>query len=188
MEADADARAYDELSRHARIADLASIAARILTTAEELQRGEPASAEVDKLATERQLLRQDAESTFGNALDVLARGPADERERSLARALAAHALASQPFEAMDDERRAKTVLRLSARTPFDATSLLDRSLGEGAERVWQALPPAFAGPTWALRRPIGERRSSRPRRSPRRTVRSPRASPRRWPPRCTIPS
>lgn len=138
MEPDADLRAFDELSRHARIADLASIAAHVMVAAAELRRPNGGAHEVGHLAEEKHLLREDAMTTFGNALDVLARGPTDASERSLGRALAAHALGAQSADAMDDERRAKTILWLATHTPFDVTTLLDRALGGRAAAVWQA--------------------------------------------------
>lgn len=138
MEPDADARAYDELSRHARIADLASIAAHVMTAAAELRRRDSATEAVGQLAADKHLFREDATTAFGNALDVLTRGPANDDERSLGRALAAHGLASLPPDGTDDARRAKTVLWLASHTPFDATTLLDRALGDRASTVWQA--------------------------------------------------
>lgn len=137
MEPDADASAYDELSRHARALDIASIAARVMTAAAEPRRRDDAPEGAGKLTAQEELLRDEASTTFGNAFEVLAHGPAGERERPLARALAAHALSMQPFKAMDDRQLADAVLRLSAHTPFDATTLLDRALGERAEPVWR---------------------------------------------------
>lgn len=138
MKSDADARAYDELSRLARIGDLAAIARRIMMAAVDERQIDSAAADVDRLAGEKQLLREDTATAFGVALDVLGRGPTGEGERSLGRALAAHAFAHRPLANSNDERRPAAILWLAAHTPFDATGLIDRSLGDDAPAVWNA--------------------------------------------------
>jgi hypothetical protein len=136
MESDADARAYDELSRLARITDLAAIAHQVMMAAAEKRQIDASAVDVDRLATEKHLLREDTTTTFGAALDVLTRAPTSESERSLARALAAHAFARPPLEEAHGDRGPAALLWLAGHSPFDATGLLDRSLGDDASAVW----------------------------------------------------
>lgn len=82
---DGSRRAYDALSKHRRLADLAAVAgARVA-----------GGAAADK-AKELGLAREDAATDFGNALDVLERAPRSDDERALAAALCAHAVAREP--------------------------------------------------------------------------------------------
>lgn len=78
-------RAYEALSKHPRLADLAAVAAAAI--------GGGAAAEK---ARELGLAPEDAATDFGNALEVLERGPRSDDERGLASALCAHAVARQP--------------------------------------------------------------------------------------------
>jgi hypothetical protein len=139
MELDSDARAYEALSQHARIVDLATIALAIMARASDARQPEVEPSHAQRLATDRNLSREDAVTPFGNALDVLVQGPENHTERSLARALAAHAIARRPPGASDDtERQAASVLWLATHTWFDATGLVDRALGDRAVEVWEA--------------------------------------------------
>src|ERR1700722_9535995 len=96
MESDPDVRAYEALSQHAHLADLVAVAHASLTETAVARRPERRPERLAEIATERRLSREDAATPFGNALDVLQRGPEDDAERALARALAAHALALHP--------------------------------------------------------------------------------------------
>jgi hypothetical protein len=146
MAVDGDVRAYDALSEHARIADLAALAHAMMTSAAETHRtGRPSKKAVD-LAAERALRREDAVTPFGNALDVLEAGPSTPDERSLARALAAHALAThRPKDAAEEALAAHDLLWLAAYTPFDAIGLVDKALGDDAPRLWTAIVDAVRG-------------------------------------------
>jgi hypothetical protein len=140
MEVDADARAYDALSQHPRAADLGAIARSLMTAAAQVRRVESRPEHVAKLAEEMRLTREEAGTPFGNALDVLQRGPEDDAERALACALAAHVIAIYPPKDSDEERRlAGDLLWLAAHTHFDATALIDRALGEAAAGLWNAI-------------------------------------------------
>jgi hypothetical protein len=140
MEADADARAYEALSQHPRIADLAAIARASMTGAAETRRTERQPERVKELAAELRLTREEATTPFGNALDVLERGPEDDAERALACALAAHVVALEPPKDREaEDRLAADLVWLAAHTPFDATGLLDAALGEKAATLWDAL-------------------------------------------------
>jgi hypothetical protein len=140
MDADADARAYDALSEHPRAADLGAIARSLMTTAAQVRRVEGRPEHVAKLAKEMRLPHAEAATPFGNALDVMLRGPEDDAERALACALAAHVVALYPPKDSDEERRlASDLLWLAAHTHFDATTLIDRALGEGAAGLWNAI-------------------------------------------------
>ena len=140
MEADADVRAYEALSLHPRVADLAAVTRASMTAATETRRPERQPERVTQIAGELRLSREDAATPFGNALDVLERGPEDDAERALACALAAHVVALNPPKDRDEEDRlANDLLWLAAHTPFDATGLLDRALGDKAANLWDAL-------------------------------------------------
>jgi len=139
MEVDAEARAYETLLQHLRLNDLAKLTHESMTGAAERRRAEPRPERVTELAAELKLSRQDATTPFGNALDVLGRGPEDDAERALVRALAAHVVALHPPKDRDDEDRLATdLLWLATYTPFDATGLLDRALGDQATTLWDA--------------------------------------------------
>jgi hypothetical protein len=139
MEADADDRAYDALSKHTRLGVLSSLARSLMDSAAEAR----AMATPDRaleLAKGLELERDDAATPFGNALDVLSRGPADDAERALSCALAAHAVAHKPPSGPDEESRlSEELLWLAAHTPLDATGLLDRALGAAASTLWDAI-------------------------------------------------
>lgn len=140
MESDADARAYEALSQHLHLADLVAVAHVSLTETAEARRPERRPERLAEIATERRLSRDDAGTPFGNALDVLQRGPEDDAERALARALAAHALALHPPKDRDDEDRiANDLIWLATHTAFDATGLVDRALGDAATNLWDAI-------------------------------------------------
>jgi hypothetical protein len=139
MEVDADARAYEALSQHVRLADLAALTRESMTAAAAARRPERRPERVTELANELKLSREEAATPFGNALDMLERGPEDDAERLLACALAAHVVALHPPKDRDDEDRLATdLLWLATYTPFDATGLLDRALGERATTLWDA--------------------------------------------------
>jgi hypothetical protein len=140
MEVDADARAYEALSQHPRLPDLAALARASMTGATETRRPERQPERVSEMAKELKLSRDEAGTPFGNALDVLERGPEDAAERALACALAAHVVALHPpKEREDEDRLANDLLWLAAHTAFDATGLLDRALGDRATNLWDAL-------------------------------------------------
>jgi hypothetical protein len=140
MEVDAEARAYDALSQHPRIADLAAIARAVMAAAAETRRFEHRPTLTAELASARGLFRSDASTSFGNALDVLGRGLLDDGERALTCALAAHVVALHPPQSDEDEHRlAGDLLWLATHTPFDATGLLDRALGDRAASLWDAV-------------------------------------------------
>jgi hypothetical protein len=140
MPVDADVRAFDALSQHPRVADLTAIARSQMTAAAQTRRLERHVEQVTKLAAEMGLSHDEASTPFGNALDVLARGPEGEAERALACGLAGHVLAMYPPNGPDEESRlAGDLLWLADHTHFDATGLVDRALGEGAAPVWDAI-------------------------------------------------
>jgi hypothetical protein len=134
-------RAFDALATHGRLSDLVAITRAIATSAAEGRKNAwTDEAKVKALAEEAKLTEDDAKTAFGNALLVLQRGPEDDDERALARALWAHAIAEAPGKGRDEEDRVATdVLWLATHTPFDATPLLDRALGEAAGELWDAI-------------------------------------------------
>jgi hypothetical protein len=98
------------------------------------------SSKVSAAAEEANLTRQDADTRFGNALDVLGTGGEGTAERALASALWAHAVAESPRSRTEDEDRlAGDILWLATHTAFDATPLLDRALGDEAADLWTAI-------------------------------------------------
>jgi hypothetical protein len=156
MGADGDVRAYDALSQHARIADLGALAHALMTSAAEGRRSGRPSRRVVDLATERAVTRDDAATPFGNALDVLDRGPSSADERALARALAAHALAAhRPKDAAEELLAANDLLWLAVHTPFDALGLIDQALGDDAPRLWTAILETLRGGLAGVLGPLG---------------------------------
>ncbi len=131
--------AYDELTAHPRLAELAAIAHAVIRAMAEEHRTEPASAAA-KSAEEAGLEAGSTKTSFGDAVLVLERGPEDDAERALACALWAHAIAEhRPKSAEDEDELARDLLWLAAFTPFDATALLDRALGDDANDLWTAV-------------------------------------------------
>lgn len=146
MEVDGDVRAYDTLLQHARIADLAEIAHALMTTAAGARRLDPDADRVSRLAQERQLTREEAETSFGNALQVLDHGPMNAAEIGLSCALAAHALAAHPpTDRSQTDRASLDLFWLAVHTPFDVTGLIDRALGPGAGSLWEAVAERIRG-------------------------------------------
>lgn len=139
--ADPELRAFDALAAHGRLADLVAIARAIATTAAEGRKSPwTDAAKVRTLAEEAKLTQEDSVTPFGNALAVLERGPEDDAERALAKALWAHAIAEAPPKGREEEDRVATdVLWLATHTPFDAMPLLDRALGEASAELWDAV-------------------------------------------------
>jgi hypothetical protein len=138
---DSELRAFDALATHARLSDLVAIVRAIATSAAEGRKTPwTDAAKVKALGEEAKLTLEDAATPFGNALSVLERGPESPDERALAQALWAHAIAEMPPKGREDEDRVATdVLWLAVHTPFDATRLLDRALGDGSIELWDAI-------------------------------------------------
>ena len=141
MGSDADVRAFDALGGNARLGDLVAIARTVVFAAVQARRREWADgARVAAMAGDLKLTHEDAMTPFGDALAVLERGPEDDAERALACALWAHAVAELAPKGREEEDRVATeLLWLAANTPFDATGLLDRALGDGSADVWDAI-------------------------------------------------
>jgi hypothetical protein len=131
--------AYEAVARSARLPDLVAIAQKIVGEAATARRtgSWDFAAKVAAAADDAKLSRSDAETPFGNVLKVLGTGPEGEAERALAAALWAHAIAEARRD--DEERLSGDVLWLATHTHFDATSLLDRALGEDADDLWAAI-------------------------------------------------
>jgi hypothetical protein len=141
MEDKLELEAYDALAKHARLADLVVIARSLATTAVEKRSSDWRSAShVKALAEERKLEAKDAVTEMGDALSALEVGPKAKKEQALLAALWAHAVAeSRPKSTEDEDRLVTEILWLAAHTPFDATRLLDRALGEDAGELWTAI-------------------------------------------------
>jgi len=85
----------------------------------------------DALREKAKTLELDAAKTpFGDAIDVLARGPEDDAERTLARALGALAIASTK------EIDAALVAKLARKSAFDPSTLLDEALEDRADALF----------------------------------------------------
>jgi len=136
-----EARAFEEVSRHPRFADLVSLARGVAIRAVAAKALVWLPLADSAPEAERGTLKEaDAATDFGNAWSVLERGPKTSHERALARALWGHAVAeAQPGSAERENDLAAAVSWLAANTPFDATLLLDRALGDAADRFWPAL-------------------------------------------------
>ncbi len=133
--------AYELLARSARLGDLVALTSRIVADgAQARAAGWAFTSKVTAAADEMKLTRDDANTQFGNVLDVLATGGEGAAEHALASALWAHAVAESPRARTEDEDRlAGDILWLATHTPFDATPLLDRALGEDAGELWIAI-------------------------------------------------
>jgi hypothetical protein len=130
--------AYEAIARSARLPDLVAITQKVVGEAATARRsGWDFVAKVAAAADEAKLSRTDADTAFGNALKVLGSGPEGEAERALAAGLWAHAIAEARRD--DDHRLSGDVLWLATHSAFDATSLLDRALGDEADDVWTAI-------------------------------------------------
>jgi hypothetical protein len=137
--ADSALTAFDELTEHPRLGELSAIAHGVLRKMAEEHRTEPAS-EARAKADELEIKAEETKTSFGDAIAVLERGPENAAERTLACALWAHAIAeNRPKEAEDEDKLARDLLWLATFTPFDATPLLDRALGEAAAEMWVAI-------------------------------------------------
>lgn len=133
--------AYEVLARSARLADLVALTSRIVTDAARSRSTDWVfTSNVTRGAEEAKLGREDADTRFGNVLDVLSTGGEGEAERALASALWAHAVAERPRSRVEEEDAlAGDILWLATHTAFDATPLLDRALGEDAGDLWVAI-------------------------------------------------
>jgi len=85
MSDDAARRAFEALSKHPRLADLAAVAVVAI-----------AGGAVGDKARELGLTPEDTATDFGNALEVLERAPKSDEERALASALCAYAVVGEP--------------------------------------------------------------------------------------------
>ena len=85
MSDDAARRAFEALSKHPRLADLAAVAVVAI-----------AGGAVGDKARELGLTPEDTATDFGNALEVLERAPKSDDERALASALCAYAVVGEP--------------------------------------------------------------------------------------------
>jgi hypothetical protein len=130
--------AYEAVARSARLPDLVAITQKILGDATAHRRsGWEYGAKVAAAADEAKLTRTDADTAFGNVLDVLGSGAEGEAQRALACSLYAHAIAEARRD--DDDLLAGDVLWLATHSAFDATPLLDRALGDEADDLWTAI-------------------------------------------------
>ena len=158
---DALIRAFEALGQHGHLAELVALTQSVVGGMLSAKRasfdpdaGTRAQAEEAKLDAEAAKVFFGASEpgagssteAVGSSIDavaVLDRGPQNDEERALACALLAHAIAeelqgeSREMEA--DNRLANDVLWLATRTPFDATSLIDRALGDEAVTLWNAV-------------------------------------------------
>jgi hypothetical protein len=133
--------AFNALAKHARLGDLVTLTREVSAAAVEARGADwRNAAKVKARAEELKLTSADAATDYGNALEVLERGPEDDAERTLVASLAAHAIAeSPPKDQADEDRVAGDALWLATHTPFDATRLFDRALGEASTELWAAV-------------------------------------------------
>jgi hypothetical protein len=141
MENLTELEAFDALAKHPRLADLVALVRGLATDAASARSRDWKAPEKRKtLAEEHKLDAKEATTELGDLLQVLEAGPKSQNERSLLRALWGHAVAeSRPKTTEDEDKLASTALWLAAHTPFDATMLFDRALGDEAEELWVAI-------------------------------------------------
>lgn len=128
----AERDALDALKTNAASASIAKLADRVLFAAAEARSWTSGKARAGTTATDAGISADKVETPFGDALAVLDRGPEDDAERALARALAALAVSEAATAGRPLERLAGDVLWLAVHTAFDATGLLDAALSEEA--------------------------------------------------------
>ncbi len=136
-----EASAFEAVSRHARFAELVALTRAVALRAARARALEwrPLADTVPE-AERGTLSEEDARTDLGNAWTALERGPRTREEHALLRALWAHALAeSRPASAPEEDELVAHAVWLAAFTPFDATLLLDRALGDAADGFWPAV-------------------------------------------------
>ncbi|HEX4514076.1 MAG TPA: hypothetical protein VH054_11080 [Polyangiaceae bacterium] len=99
--------------------------------------GDLAGEAVREKAKELSLEGDDGKTPFGDAIEVLARGPEDDAETTLARALGALAIACSGAQSKEPD--AALVLRLATKSAFDPSPLLDEALGDRADDWFGAI-------------------------------------------------
>ncbi|WP_394827539.1 hypothetical protein [Pendulispora albinea] len=138
-------RAFDALGQHGHLAELVAltqgVTRRMVSTRRTTFNPEDAKAHAENPELKVSL---GADAASIDAVAVLERGPADDDERAVACGLYAHAVVEDllqegPRDREVDNRLAADVLWLATHTPFDATALVDRALGEEAVTVWSAV-------------------------------------------------
>jgi hypothetical protein len=138
-----EARAFEAVARHPRFADLVTVTRNVAVAAAKARVLEWKPLAGTELLPETRgapLRQEDTSTDFGNAWTVLERGPKTREEEALVRALWAHAVAEAETPSTDAvDTLAGRVVWLAAFTPFDATLLLDRALGDSADAFWQAV-------------------------------------------------
>ena len=136
-----EARAFDAVSKHARFADLVALTRGVaLRAAKARTLSWLPLAESAPEAERGNLTTDDAKTELGNVWTVLEQGPKTKDEKALLAALWAHALAeNRTTSAEEEDALVARVLWLAAFTPFDATPLLDRALGDAADPFWHVL-------------------------------------------------
>jgi hypothetical protein len=137
----AEMRAFEALAKNERLADLVALCRAVAEPAAEARAADwRAPEEVKRLAAERGLGGPDVAADVGEVLQLLERGATSAEGQALASALWAHAVAeAHPRSTEDEDHLARVILWLAARTPFDATRLLDRALGDEAAELWAAI-------------------------------------------------
>lgn len=137
------ANAFAAVEAHAHKEALVSLARAVLGRMHGARKTAPDRSAAEEKAKELGLERDGCGTPFGNAADVLFRGPEDDAERKLAGALAAHvASLSDPS---DDAatRLAEELVWLAAHTPFDGLAWLDEL--HPKKRPWRAVAEAANG-------------------------------------------
>jgi hypothetical protein len=141
MSLDADHRAYESLRSLPRAEDIGKAT---LAAIDGLLGGlsfEETSRRALVRAEDAGLAPADANTPLGNAIEMLRRKPEIAGERSLARAMAAHALGGRPWSGADGGARAATEwLWLATHTPFNALGLVDHVFDPAhAAELWTAI-------------------------------------------------
>lgn len=118
------------------------------------------------------LTRVDAETQYGNVLDVLERGVERPEERALLGALFALSLEDEPPEDADAAAlMGFHLVWLATNTPCNGLAMIDATLGADADAIWRGvarvltnpeMTPADFGPTEALVAAAALRRSLSP--------------------------
>ena len=144
MTSDLLSNAFEVLAMHARNEELAQVAAKVLVPLAEKPTMELVPGTARTLLDEAGFTAEDTNTPWGDIGKVLDSGPGNDSERALASALAAHVLAAaKPETRQAEDRLAETFLWLAAHTPYDATSLLSKTMQERPD-FWRALGDRIA--------------------------------------------
>jgi hypothetical protein len=142
-EAAPPANAFAAVEAHEKKEGIVSLARAVFGRMRSERKTAPDRPSTEEKQKELALERDACSTPFGNAVDVLLRGPEDDAERELAGALVAHV--AQLGDPSDDAatKLAEEIVWLAAHTPFDGFAWLEELPAK--KRPWRAIADAANG-------------------------------------------